>query len=405
MHADVLVLNAGSSSLKFALFRGDASELERTVSGTIDRIGRPQSELSLTVVGQKELQRRSVHAPDHASCFGIVWEAITSAADHVTPAAVAHRIVQGGPRFFEPQRVTSELLGELRRLSPFDPQHLPAEIALIEAVQAHAQTANLPQFASFDTAFHRDLPRVARILPIPRRYEKAGIHRYGFHGLSYEFLLQELVRLGDPAARSGRVVLAHLGSGASLAAVRDGKCIDTSMGFTPTSGLVMGTRTGDLDPGLVAYLQLADGMSAQEFGEMINRESGLRGISETSADMRDLLEHAAADQRAEEAVAVFCYQLSKWIGGYAAALGGLDTIVFAGGIGENCPPIRARVCARLEFLGAELDSAANDRNAPVISRERSRVALRVLHTDEEQVIARSARQLLDPPTGAAHHEP
>ena len=261
--------------------------------------------------------------------------------------AVGHRVVHGGPNYSEPQKVTAEMVEELHRLSPFDPEHLPLEIELIEAFrQRHPR---LPQVACFDTAFHRTMPRVATLLPIPRRYEAQGVRRYGFHGLSYAILMEELARLGDPAAKKGRVILAHLGNGASLAAVRDGKSIDTSMGFTPTAGLVMSTRSGDLDPGLVAYLARTEQMSAAKFQKMVNHESGLLGVSETSSDMRDLLDRETKDVRAAEAVALFCYQAKKWIGSFAAALGGLDTLVFAGGIGENAPPVRAADLRRSRF--------------------------------------------------------
>jgi acetate kinase len=233
------------------------------------------------------------------------------------------------------------------------------------------------------------MPRVARLLPIPRRFDAKGIQRYGFHGLSYAFLMEELARLGDPAATQGRVILAHLGNGASLAAVRDGKSVDTSMGFTPTAGLVMSTRTGDLDPGLAPYLARTERMTTQQFYEMVNHQSGLLGVSETSSDMRDLQDHEQSDVRAAEAVALFCYQAKKWIGAYAAALGGLDTLVFAGGIGENAPAVRARICEGLGFLGLELDEANNATSAAVISQAGSRVTVRVIRTDEELMIARS----------------
>lgn len=245
----------------------------------------------------------------------------------------------------------------------------------------------LPQVACFDTAFHRSMPRVATILPIPRRYESKGVQRYGFHGLSYTFLLQELSRTGDSAAARGRVVLAHLGNGASLAAVRDGKCIDTSMGFTPASGLVMSTRSGDLDPGIMSFLALTEAMDAATYEKMVNHESGLLGVSETSSDIRDLLACELKDVRAAEAVALFCYQAKKWIGAFAGALGGLDTLVFAGGIGENAAPIRARICEGLQFLGVELHELRNAQNAPLVSSDASRVAVRVIRTDEESVIA------------------
>jgi acetate kinase len=242
--------------------------------------------------------------------------------------------------------------------------------------------------ACFDTAFHHDLPRVARLLPIPRRYEAQGVRRYGFHGLSYAFLMVELARLAGTEAAQGRVILAHLGNGASLAAVRDGKPVDTSMSFTPTAGVPMSTRSGDLDPGLVWYLARTEGLDAKRFNEMVNFQSGLLGVSETSSDMRDLLEHETQDERAAEAVALFCYQVKKWIGGFAAALGGLDTLVFAGGIGENAPAVRARICDGLGFLGIEVEEKRNATNEGVISAETSGIPVRVIHTDEERMIAK-----------------
>jgi acetate kinase len=248
--------------------------------------------------------------------------------------------------------------------------------------------------ACFDTAFHQTMPRVAKLLPIPRRFDAKGIQRYGFHGLSYAYLMEELARLGDPAATKGRVILAHLGNGASMAAVRDGKSVDTSMCFTPTAGLVMSTRSGDLDPGLAPYLARTEQMTTQQFYEMVNHKSGLLGVSETSSDMRDLLDHEKQDVRAAEAVALFCYQAKKWIGAYAAALGGLDTLVFSGGIGENAPVIRARICEELTFLGLELNKSRNEETAAVISTDSSRVAVRVIRTDEELMIARSVSRVL-----------
>ena len=248
--------------------------------------------------------------------------------------------------------------------------------------------------ACFDTAFHHDLPRVAQLLPIPRRYEAQGVRRYGFHGLSYAFLIGELARLGDPAATTGRVIIGHLGNGASLAAVRDGKSMDTSMSFTPTAGVPMSTRSGDIDPGLVWYLARTEKMSAKQFNEMVNFQSGLFGISETSSDMRDLIDHETHDVRAAEAVALFCYQVKKWIGAFAAALGGLDTLVFAGGIGENSPAVRARICDGLGFLGIELEEERNAASEGVISTAASRVAVRVIHTDEEWMIAKTVCSVL-----------
>jgi acetate kinase len=305
--------------------------------------------------------------------------------------AVGHRVVHG-MKHIEPEVVTRELLDELHRLRPYDPDHLPREIELIEAFRQ--RRPKLPQVACFDTAFHRTMPRVAKLLPIPRRFDAKGVQRYGFHGLSYAYLMEELVRLGDPAATKGRVILAHLGNGASLAAVRDGKSIDTSMGFTPTAGLVMSTRSGDLDPGLAPYLARTEQITAKQFYEMVNYQSGLLGVSEISPDMRDLLGQEAADVRAAEAVALFCYQAKKWIGSFAAALGGLDTLIFAGGIGENAPLVRARICDGLGFLGIELNETCNAENAAIISTDTSPATVRVIRTDEELMIARSVCRVL-----------
>jgi len=387
----ILTVNGGSSSIKFALFEaGDA--LRRSLGGTIERIGLPDATMRVKGSDPADSFSRPVTAPDHTAAAGIVmdWLEERGALDGL--AAVGHRIVHGGPNYSEPQRVTADMVEELRRLSPFAPDHLPAEILLIEAIQRRLPA--LPQVACFDTAFHHDLPRVARLLAIPRRYEALGIRRYGFHGLSYQFLMGELARVAGAEAAQGRVILAHLGNGASLAAVREGKPMDTSMGFTPTAGVPMSTRSGDLDPGLAWYLARAEDMSAKEFHEMVNSRSGLLGISETSPDMRNLLENEARDVRAAEAIAVFCYQVKKWIGSFAAALGGLDTLVFAGGIGENAAPIRARICEGLGFLGIDLEERRNAANEAVISTAASRVAVRVIRTDEEHIIARMVGRVL-----------
>src|SRR5947207_1031690 len=277
------------------------------------------------------------------------------------------------------------MLSDLQSISAFDPEHLPAEIALMEILAA--KFPDMPQIACFDTAFHSAMPRVAKLLPIPRRYKAKGVQRYGFHGLSYEYLMSQ-------PRMNGRVILAHLGNGASLAAVRDGAPIDTSMAFTPAAGLPMSTRSGDLDPGLVGFLAQTEQMTAEQFHSMVNWQSGLLGVSETSSDMRDLLAREANDRRAAEAVALFCYQAKKWIGAFAAALGGLDTLVFAGGIGENTPAIRTRICEGLGFLGIEVNEARNAENAPVISAQTGRVTVRIIRTDEELMIARSVCRIL-----------
>ena len=300
-------------------------------------------------------------------------------------SAVGHRVVHG-MQHSAPERVTPKLIAELHRITPYDPEHLPREIELIETIKK--RHPKLPQVACFDTAFHRTMPRVAKILSIPRRYQKLGVERYGFHGLSYSYLMAELRRLA-PAAAKGRVILAHLGNGASLAAVYRGRSIDTSMGFTPAAGLVMSTRSGDLDPGLLSFLARREKITPVQFERMVNHESGLLGVSDTSSDVRDLIARESRDRRAAEAIALFCHQAKKWIGSYAAVLGGLDTLVFAGGIGENAPLIRARICSGLDFLGVALDGKRNAKNGAIISSRGSRVTVRVIPTDEEQMIARS----------------
>ena len=330
----ILTINGGSSSIKFALFEAGDS-LRRILEGRIERIGLPEATLRVKGLNQADNFSRPVAAPDHTAAVGALMDWIEERLGRVALTAVGHRVVHGGPKYSDPQLITKEMVEELRQLTPFDPEHLPEEILLTEAF--HRRFPDLPQVACFDTAFHHDLPRVARLLPIPRRYEAQGVRRYGFHGLSYSFLMGELARLAGAEAAQGRVILAHLGNGASLAAVHHGKPVDTSMGFTPTAGVPMSTRSGDLDPGLVWYLARTEKMSAKQFNEMVNFQSGLLGISETSSDMRDLLERETQDVRAAEAVALFCYQVKKWVGAFAAALGGLDTLVFAGGIGENAP--------------------------------------------------------------------
>ena len=382
----VLTLNAGSSSLKFALFDAD-SPLSPIVSGAINGIGSTLATFTLKGMTGEMLERAEIPAPDPVLGLAYLLDRLVATVGSRGFAAVGHRVVHGGPNYRDPQRVDSAMLAELRRISAFNPVHLPCEIALMEMIaEKFPQTA---QVACFDTAFHSQMPRVAKILAIPRRYEDIGVQRYGFHGLSYAGLMEEVERVAGTDAAKGRVILAHLGQGASMAAVRGGQGMDTSMGFTPAAGLMMGTRSGDLDPGLVSFLAHTERMSPAEFDHMINRDSGLLGVSETSSDMQELLAHESGDVRAAEAVALFCYQAKKLIGAYAAALGGLDTLVFAGGIGENAPLVRARICQGLEFLGLDLDDSRNAAGEDVISSDASRVVVRVIPANEERVIARS----------------
>jgi acetate kinase len=387
----ILTINGGSSSIKFALFEvGDS--LRRILEGGIERIGLPEATLRVKGVNQADNFSRPVTAPDHTVAVGALMDWIEQRIGRNALTAVGHRVVHGGPKYHDPALITKEMVEDLHQLKPFDPEHLPEEIQLTEAF--HRRFSDLRQVACFDTAFHHDLPRVAQLLPIPRRYEAQGVRRYGFHGLSYEFLMGELARLAGTEGAQSRVILAHLGNGASLAAVHHGKPVDTSMSFTPTAGVPMSTRSGDLDPGLVWYLARTETMSAKRFNEMVNFQSGLLGVSETSSDMHDLLECEAQDVRAAEAVALFCYQVKKWIGAFAAALGGLDTLVFAGGIGENAPTVRARICDGLGFLGIELEEKRNAASEGVISAAASRVAVRVIHTDEEWMIAKTVCHVL-----------
>lgn len=387
-----MTINGGSSSIKFALYRTDGPP-ERSIYGKVDRIGLPGTKLTFNDLIQNQQDSFDIKASDHRSAVNVLIDWLEGRIGFAFVTAVGHRVVHG-MKHTEPELIKRELLDELYRIRPYDPDHLPREIELIEAfLQRYPQ---LPQVACFDTAFHSAMPRVAKLLPIPRRFDAMGVQRYGFHGLSYAYILEELARIAGTKAAQGRVILAHLGNGASLAAVRDGKSIDTSMGFTPTAGLVMGTRPGDLDPGVAWYLMRTEKLSSKQFSNLINHESGLLGISETSSDMRDLIERQSVDVRAAEAVALFCYQARKWTGAFVAALGGLDMLVFAGGIGENAPEIRARICDGLEFLGIELEEKQNAANAEVISSNSSRVAVRVIHTDEEWMIARSVNRLLAP---------
>ncbi|MGD0574045.1 MAG: acetate/propionate family kinase [Anaerolineales bacterium] len=394
--ACVLTINGGSSSIKFALFEADPM-LRRILAGRIERIGLPDA--TFVVKGLKEADNftRSVTAANHTAAVGVLMDWIEERIRRGELTAVGHRVVHGGLKYSEPQRITTKMVEELHQLQPFDPEHLPEEILLTEAF--FRRFPDLLQVACFDTAFHHDLPRVAQLLPIPRRYEAQGVRRYGFHGLSYAFLMEELARVAGPQAARGHVILAHLGNGASLAAVYEGKSVDTSMGLTPTGGVPMSTRSGDLDPGLVWYLARTERIGEKKFNEMVNFQSGLLGVSETSSDMHDLLEREREDVRAAEAVALFCYQVKKWIGAFAAALGGLDTLVFAGGIGENASVVRARICDGLGFLGIELEQERNAAGAAVISAEASRVTVRVMHTDEEWMIAKTVCRVLGLTTG------
>ena len=386
----ILAINGGSSSIKFALYQA-GEPLKQTLSGKIDRIGLQGTNLTFHGLTRKEQRSPGIPLSDKKSAANFLLDWLEEQNGFSSVRAVGHRLVHG-MNHTGPERITNELLEELSRIAPYDPDHMPAEIELVAAFRH--RHPDLSQVACFDTAFHCTMPRVATLLPVPRRFGAKGIRRYGFHGLSYAYLVEELARISKDRGALRRVILAHLGSGASLAAVCDGRSIDTSMGFTPAGGLTMGSRPGDLDPGVAWYMMQSENLTPQQFNNLINHESGLLGISETSSDMRDLLAKENDDVRAAEAVAVFCYQAKKWVGAFAAALGGLDSLVFSGGIGENSSVIRSRICEGLQFLGIELEEKRNRANEDVISPAAAAVAVRVIRTDEEQMIARSVCRTL-----------
>jgi acetate kinase len=380
--ARILTLNSGSSSLKFSLYRMSSSSEALELSGHLSRIGIEGGNFRASHGGEP-LAEQDLPLPDHAAALGFLFDWLRKRTKD--PEAVGHRVVQGGIHHRRPAVVDDELLATLHELTPLAPDHLPHEIEAIEAVSRVFPT--LKQVACFDTSFHRAMPRLAQLYPLPRYLEDRGLIRYGFHGLSYESIVAKLSRDGH-LPDSNRLLVAHLGNGASIAAIHAGRSIDTTMGLTPAGGLVMGTRTGDLDPGVLLFLLQQEGWSPSALNRLINKHAGLLGISELTSDMSDLLAKETENPRAAEAVSAFCYSAKKWIGALAAALGGLDALVFTGGIGENAPQIRQRVCAGLGFLGIELDPRGNEASAPVISAPGAKVTVRVMKTDEELTIAR-----------------
>jgi acetate kinase len=389
----ILAVNTGSSSLKAAVYRApDVATPDQYV--LVDRIGGGDSTIKLTDARGAVQLERTQSIGDFEAALAAMLELLTDRDSEHAIAAVGHRLVHGGLRFVAPQRITGDVLRELDDVARLAPEHMPQALVAVRFLLA--ALPGVPQIGCFDTSFHRAMPRVAQIFALPRALAEEGIVRYGFHGLSYESAMAALARIGERAAR-GRIVILHLGNGASMVAVRDGVGVDTTMGYTPTSGLVMGTRAGDVDPGVL--LELIDGrrLAASEVNLLLNKRSGLLGISGTSRDMRDLLAAESSDARAAEAIALFCYRAKKYLGAYAAALGGLDTVVFTGGIGEHSAPIRARICEGLDFLGIALDADANAQNAALVSAENARVAVRVIRADEEGVIARHTLASLGAP--------
>jgi len=388
MERTILCLNGGSSSLKFAVYWLSESAEERAFSGAVEGIGQSVGKAWLRSGGQA-LHEDGGEFPDHRTAVKVMFGALhKQGVERLT--AAGHRIVHGGPKFIKPQLIDPELKAGLKELIPFAPLHLPSQVAMIEAVSHHFP--DLPQVACFDTAFHSALPEVAQRFPLPQNLWEQGIRRYGFHGLSYEYIAG---KLGTELGR--RAIIAHLGNGASMVALKDGSPMDTSMGLTPTGGFMMGSRSGDLDPGVLIHL-LKAGYSADRLEELVDHQAGLLGVSGETSDMKALLQKSRTDDAARMAVQMFAYQVRKFIGTYAAVLNGLDTLVFTGGIGERAAEVRAQICVGLEYLGVTLDIAANSRNAEVISLPAAKCTIRVIQTDEDLMIARHTRQVVSTKT-------
>jgi acetate kinase len=402
----VLTMNRGSATLKSTLYEvgadmggGTAGRAGVLASISVAYSGSAGARLKIGDANGAILLDSSVKGANSNAALETVFAWLDKHQYLSGLQATGHRLVHGGARYTEPQRITPKFLSALKKLVPLDPDHLPEAIKGIQFVAK--KFPKLTQVACFDTAFHSSLPTVAKMYALPRRFYNEGVRRYGFHGLSYEYIVGELRKL-DATLAAGRVIVAHLGSGASVVALQDGKSMDTSMGFTPLDGLVMSARSGDVDPGLLLYLLGEEKMSAKEAGTLLNKQSGLLGVSGSTGDMRELLEKAAQDPHAAEAIDLFCYRAKKYVGAYAAALDGLDALVFTGGIGERAPAIRERICSGLDFLGIRLDAAQNAANAPVISAGDSRVNVRVIQTNEDLMIVQHVITVLGEKTSGTH---
>ncbi|MGD0965084.1 MAG: acetate/propionate family kinase [Candidatus Acidiferrales bacterium] len=383
--ARILTMNRGSATLKAALYEAGVRE-QMVLSINIDRAGSSGGgHVTIADSERKPLLDAEVDRSEPDAAWSVAFDWLGKHGHLTELAAAGHRIVHGGAQFREPQRVTPAFLAKLEKLVPLDPDHLLEAISGIRFISQ--KLPQVPQIVCFDTAFHSGLPTVACMYALPHALYEQGVRRYGFHGLSYEYVVQQL-RATEGALAEGRVVIAHLGNGASIVALHKGGSVDTSMGFTPLEGLVMGTRSGDVDPGALLYLLEQRKMSHEELSDQLNRRSGLLGVSGSSEDMRDLLGKSPNDPHAAQAVELFCYRAKKYIGAYAAVLGGIDLLVFTGGIGEHAAPVREKICAGLEFLGIQLDPSRNRSNAPLISRTDALVNVRIIETNEDLMIVR-----------------
>lgn len=385
----LLVLNGGSSSIKANIY----DFLDPThclVEMRVENIGVEGTRV-ITKKKSAEESTEYVGLLGFTEAVALLFERMRGIiAD--SPVAIGYRVVHGGTYFTAPTVIDDAVIDKLRELVPLDPMHMPGVLQLISA--ANTYLPGRVHVACFDTSFYSELPRVAQIIPIPRRYEATGVRRYGFHGLSYSYLLNSFREICGEDAAQGRIIMAHLGSGASLTALHRGKPLDTTMGLSPASGIPMSTRSGDIDPGVVSHLHAVAGLDFEDINTLLNEQSGLLGVSETTPDMYELLQNSLTDVRASEAVELFCYQVKKTIGAFSAVLGGVDSIVFSGGMGENAPIIRKNILVGLEYLGAYVDDMRNERGDERISSDTSRVGLHILHTDESQVIARQVTELL-----------
>lgn len=382
----ILCFNIGSSSLKFALYQLGDGEEALLAEGEVERIGLEDGHFWISGKGKGILEDRKRDFPEHKSAIQETFAALEQLGIP-KPIAVGHRVVYGGPNYAAPVIVDSWLLETLRGFIAFAPLHLPSEIQGMEAVSDHFP--ELPQVACFDTAFHRCMPEIAQRLPLLRELWDEGLRRYGFHGLSYEYVLDVL---GETS--NGRIIIAHLGNGSSMAAVHNRQPLDTTMGFTPTGGFMMGTRSGDLDPGILLYLMKVKGYGITQIDNLVNHQSGLLGVSMISSDMKTLLDKRKSDLNADQAVEMFCYQVRKHIGALTAVLGGIDTLIFTGGIGENASPVRLGICQGLEHLGIYLDPDKNEIHADIISLRGSPCTVRVIPTNEDLIIARHTLKLI-----------
>ena len=391
--AAVLAVNAGSSSIKVTIFKvgPDKADLSRSLDIVISNIGQPVSMLQLKPVGATA-KVEELPALNHSAACDIAMQKLAEAIPVHDILMIGHRVVHGGNKFAQPTPLQDISKADWESLSQIDPLHIP--VAHTIAAYFSERYANIPQVASFDTSFFDSLPRAAKLISIPKKYFEMGVRRYGFHGLSYASLLEAFGHKAGSLAQNGRVILAHLGSGASVTATRQGKPIDTTMGLTPASGVTMSTRAGDLDPGIFGFLHRHNHMTSEEFEHMVNFESGLLGVSGITGDMEKLLTLEATNEDAALAIELFVRSVKKAIGGLAALLGGVDSLIFSGGIGERSAVLRSRICDELGYMGVELDEVANQRHDFLISSGQSRAGVHVIPADEAQIIAKQTIELL-----------